>query len=81
MTSDLEIVRLAASLIREHGDQAGLEATQRGNALVEKGDRQAQSEWARVVEAVEGIQSPIRLKNLGYPAAAHSTGLRRSPCP
>ncbi len=28
MTSDLEIIRVAASLIREHGDQARLEAAQ-----------------------------------------------------
>jgi hypothetical protein len=28
MTSDLEIIRVAASLIREHGDQASLEAAQ-----------------------------------------------------
>ena len=51
MTSDLEIIRVAASLIREHGDQA------------------AQSDWARAIEAVEGIQSQIRLKDLGVPGA------------
>jgi len=71
MTSDLEFIRTAASLTREHGDQAGLEAAQRANALLEKGDLQAQSEWARVVEAVEGIQSQIRLKDLGVPGALH----------
>ena len=65
MTSDLEIIRVAASLIREYGDQANIEAAQRANALLEKGDLQAQSEWVRVVEAVEGIQSQIRLKDLG----------------
>jgi hypothetical protein len=68
MTSDLETIRTAASLIREYGDQAGLEAAQRANALLEKG---AQSDWARVVEAVEGIQSQIRLKDLGVPGALH----------
>jgi len=66
-TSDLEIIRAAASLIREYGDQAA----QKANALLEKGDLQAQSEWARVVEAVEGIQSQIRLKDLGVPGALH----------
>jgi hypothetical protein len=67
MTSDLEIIRTATSLIREYGDQAGLEAAQKAEALLEKGDLQAQSDWARVVEAVEGIQSQIRLKDLGVP--------------
>ncbi len=71
MTSDLEVIRVAASLIREYGDQAGLEAAQRANALLEKADLQAQSDWARVVEAVEGIQSRIRLKNLGVPGPVH----------
>jgi hypothetical protein len=28
MTSDLEVIRVAASLIREHGGQASLEAAQ-----------------------------------------------------
>ncbi len=52
MTGDLEFVRTAASLIREHGDQAGLEAAQKSEALLEKSDLQAQSEWARVAEEV-----------------------------
>ncbi len=65
MTCDLEIIRVAASLIREHGDQANLEAAQKAEALLEKSDLQAQSDWARVLEAIEGIQSQIRLKNLG----------------
>jgi hypothetical protein len=45
MTSDLEVIRVAASLIREYGNQAGLEGAQRVSALLEKGDLQAQSDW------------------------------------
>ncbi len=71
MTSDLEIIRVAASLIREHGDQANLEAAQRANALLEQGDLQAQSDWARVAAAVEGTQSQIRLKDQGVPGPLH----------
>ena len=71
MTSDLEVIRAASSLIREYGDQVNLEAAQRANALLEKGDLRAQSDWARVVEAVEGIQNQIRLKDLGVPGALH----------
>jgi hypothetical protein len=77
MTSDLEIVRFAASLIREHGDQAGFVAA-RKSALLEQGDLQAQSEWSRVTEAVEAIQSQIRLKDLAHPAAVQSAAPRRS---
>jgi hypothetical protein len=71
MTSDLEIIRVAASLIREYGDQANIEAAQRANALLEKGDLQAQSDWARVAAAVEGTQSQIRLKDQGVPGPLH----------
>ncbi len=71
MTSDLEVIRVAASLIREYGDQAGLEAAQRANALLEQDDLQAQSDWARVAAAVEGIQSQIRLKDQGVPGPLH----------
>jgi hypothetical protein len=67
MTSDFEIIRLAASLIRDHGDQASLEATQKANAMFEKGDLQAQSDLTRVVETVEGIpRLPVLDRLLGY---------------
>ncbi len=52
MTSDLEIIRIAASLIREHGGRARLEAAQKADAMFEQGDLQAQSNWARVGGAV-----------------------------
>jgi hypothetical protein len=70
MTSDLEIIRLAASLIRDHGDQAGLVAA-RKSVLLEQGDPQGLSEWSRVTEAVEAIQSRISLKDLGTPEMQH----------
>ncbi len=37
MTSDLDIYRTANVLIREHGDDAALEAAQRADAMLEKG--------------------------------------------
>ena len=58
-------------MIREYGDQANLEAAQKADALLERGDLQAQSEWARVVEAVESIQSQMKLKDLGAPVGLH----------
>ena len=38
MTSDLDIYRTANVLIREHGQDATLEAAQRADAMLEKGD-------------------------------------------
>ena len=37
MTSDLDIYRTANVLIREHGEDAALEAAQRADAMLEKG--------------------------------------------
>ncbi len=37
MTSDLDIYRTANVLIREHGEDARIEAAQRGDAMLEKG--------------------------------------------
>ncbi len=37
MTSDLDIYRTASVLIREHGEDATLEAAQRADAMLEKG--------------------------------------------
>jgi len=42
MPKEREIIRIAASLIREYGDQANLEAVRRMNAVVETGDLEAQ---------------------------------------
>ncbi len=38
MTSDLDIYRSAQVLIREHDEDAALEAAQRADAMLEKGD-------------------------------------------
>jgi hypothetical protein len=42
MTSDLDIYRTANVLIREHGDDAALEAAQRADAMLEKGSLDGQ---------------------------------------
>ncbi len=38
MTSDLDIYRSANVLIREHGEDTGIEAAMRADAMLEKGD-------------------------------------------
>ncbi len=43
MTSDLDIYRSANVLIREHGEDAALEAAQRADAMLERGDLEGQA--------------------------------------
>ncbi len=56
MTSDLDIYRTASVLIREHADEADLEAAQRADAMLEKGSLDGQRVWKRVLAAVREIQ-------------------------
>ena len=43
-------------LIREHGEDAALEAAQRADAMLEKGSLDGQRVWKRVLAAVKEIQ-------------------------
>ena len=52
MTSDLDIYRTASPLVREHGEDAALEAAQRADAMLEKGGLDGQRAWKRVLAAV-----------------------------
>jgi hypothetical protein len=51
VTSDLGIYRTASVLIREHGEDAALEAAQRADAMLEKGCLDGQRVWKRVMAA------------------------------
>ncbi len=43
-------------LIREHGEDAALDAAMRADAMLEKGDLEGQAVWKRIVRAVEEIE-------------------------
>ncbi len=43
-------------LIREHGEDAALEAAMRADAMLEKGALEGQAVWKRIVRAVGEIQ-------------------------
>ncbi len=60
MTSDLDIYRSAQVLIREHGEDAALEAAMRADAMLEKGDLEGLGVWKRIVRAVGEIERPER---------------------
>ena len=56
MTSNLDIYRSANVLIREHGEDAALEAAQRADAMLAKGDVEGLSVWKRILTAIEEIR-------------------------
>jgi hypothetical protein len=60
MTSYLNIYRTASVLIREHGEDAALEAAQRADGMLEKGYMKGAAVWRRVLRAVEDIQRKER---------------------
>ncbi len=60
MTSDIDIYRTANVLIREHGEDASIQAAMRADAMLEKGDLQGCAVWKRVLRAVEELLSKER---------------------
>ena len=74
MISNLDIFRSAAVLIREHGQDAALEAAQRADAMLEKGHMEGAAVWKRIVRAVEEIERQDR--RAGEPAHRYSPSWR-----
>ncbi len=60
MPSEIDIFRSANVLIREHGAGAGLEAAQRADAMLERGDVDGCAVWKRITAAVDEIQRKER---------------------
>ncbi len=56
MTSDLDIYRSAKLLNDQHGEDAGLKAAMRADAMLEKGAMAGAATWRRIVKAVEELQ-------------------------
>ena len=56
MIHDLDIYPSANVLIREHGEDAALEAAVRADAMLAKGDLEGQATWKRIARAVENIE-------------------------
>ena len=66
MITDLDIYRSANVLVHEHGEDAALEAAQRADAMLERGDMEGCAVWKRIVRAVEEIERKERRE--GEPA-------------
>ena len=56
--SDLDIWRAAHLLIRQHGEDAELEAAKRADLMLERGDLDGQSLWRRIRRAIVELQAP-----------------------
>ncbi len=56
MTPDLDIYRSAQVLVKQHGDDAPIEAALRADALLDKGDLDGYAVWKRILRAVDELQ-------------------------
>ena len=56
MVEEIDIWRSARVLIRQHGEQASIEAAKLADAMLERGDLDGLAVWKRVMAAVEELQ-------------------------
>ncbi len=56
MIPDLDIYRSANLLVKQHGEDAPIEAAKRADAMLEKGDLDGYAVWKRILRAVEELQ-------------------------
>ncbi len=59
MIPDLDIYRSAQVLMKQHGQDAPIQAAMRADAMLEKGDMDGFSVWKRIRRAVEEMQREI----------------------
>ena len=52
MTPDLDIYRSAHLLVKQHGEDAPIEAAMRADAMLDAGDMDGYAVWKRVLRAV-----------------------------
>ena len=53
MTSNIDIYRAANELIKQHGEDAPIQAAMKADALLEAGDVEGQAVWKRILAAVD----------------------------
>ena len=61
MVADIEVYRSAQVLIREHGEDADLEAAIRADAMLAKGDLEGPAVWKHILAAIEQIRRTEQL--------------------
>jgi len=56
MTPDLDIYRSANLLVKQHGEDAPIEAATRADVMLEAGDLDGCGVWKRILRAVKELQ-------------------------
>ena len=57
MTLDIDIWRSANVLVKQHGEDAPIQAAMQADAMLEKGDLDGYAVWKRIIRAVEELQT------------------------
>ncbi|MEQ9111210.1 MAG: hypothetical protein RIF37_00535 [Rhodospirillaceae bacterium] len=57
MTSDIDIYRTAAVILKEHGDDAEMYAMLRADELLDAGDVEGQITFLKIVAAIREIEN------------------------
>ena len=60
MIHNLDIYRTANILVKQHGEDAPIQAAMRADAMLEKGDLEGCTVWKRVLRAVGELLSKER---------------------
>ena len=60
MTSDLDTYRSANELIKQHGEDAPIEAAMRADERLAAGDMEGEAVWLRIVKAIAELLSKER---------------------
>ena len=56
--SDLDIYRAANLLIRQHSQEAEIEAARKIDLMLDRGDTEGQHVWRRIKRAIVELQAP-----------------------
>jgi hypothetical protein len=59
MTSYIDTYRSANLLVKQHGEDAPIEAAMRADAMLEAGDLDGYAVWRRVLRAVEELEGSV----------------------
>ncbi len=59
MIAEIDIWRSANLMVREHGEDAALEAAQRADTMLERGDMDGCAVWKRILKAIEELQREV----------------------
>ena len=63
MIADLDIYRSAQALVKQHGQDAPIQAAIRADAMLEKGGAEGCAAWKRVLMAVEKLLRTMQRPN------------------